>query len=220
MLSSAPKNLSPAACRSFVLAHGEPMQPPLVPEITLLLAREHINIFYETDKFQGEQPYWAFAWGGGQGLARWILDNPQAVAGKRVLDVGSGSAIEAVAAMMAGAAGAIANDTDPVSCAAALLNAQANGVTVEVSAEDLLGTDPTADVILIGDVFYMPDLVTRVDAFLERALRRGVTVFFGDRATARRPTVPMALLAEYRAPLTPELQIGYIETSRVWRLGA
>lgn len=220
MPQHAKKTLTPDACRAFVLAHGEPMQPPLVPEITLLLAREHINIFYEADKFQGEQPYWAFAWGGGQGLARWILDNPVAIAGKRVLDVGSGSAIEAIAAMKAGAASAVANDTDPVSCAAALLNAEANGVTVQVSNEDLLGADPGADVILIGDVFYLPDLVTRVDAFLERALRRGVTVLFGDRATARRPTVPMQLLAEYRAPLTPELQIGYIETSRVWRLGA
>ena len=220
MPQHAKKNLTPDACRAFVLAHGEAMQPPLVPEITLLLAREHINIFHEADKFQGEQPYWAFAWGGGQGLARWILDNPSAVAGKRVLDVGSGSAIEAIAAMKAGAASAVANDTDPVSCAAALLNAQANGVTVQVSDEDLLGTDPKADVILIGDVFYLPDLVTRVDAFLERALRRGVTVLFGDRATARHPTVPMTLLAEYRAPLTPELQIGYIETSRVWCLGA
>ncbi len=211
--------LTPAACTAFVREHAEPMQPPLVPELELLLAKQAFDIFHHAERFQGDQPYWAFAWGGGQGLARWLLDNPAAVAGKRVLDVGSGSAIEAIAAMKAGAAFAVANDTDLVSCAAAALNAAHNGVALEISSADLLGTEPDTDVILIGDVFYLPDLVTRVDAFLERAMRRGTTVYFGDRATARRPTVPMTLLAEYRAPLTPELEIGYIETSRVWRLG-
>lgn len=211
-------SITPAAARAFVLEHAEPMQPPLVPEITLLLAKQAFEIFHNAEKFQGDQPYWAFAWGGGQGLARWIIDNPHAVAGKRILDVGAGSAIEAIAAMKAGAAHAVANDTDPVSCAAAALNAEANGIALATSQEDLLGTDPDADVIFIGDVFYLPDLVTRVGAFLERATRRGTTVYFGDRATSRRPDTPMQLLAEYRAPLTPELEIGYIETSRVWRL--
>ena len=212
------KNLTPAACRAFVLQHAEPMAPPLVPELTLLLAKQAFEIFHYAERFQGDQPYWAFAWGGGQGLSRWILDNPAAFRGKRVLDVGSGSAIEAIAAAKAGAALAIANDTDPVSAAAAALNAEANGVALGISQEDLLATDPDIDVILIGDVFYLPDLVTRVGAFLERAARRGVTVYFGDRATSRRPDMAMTLLAEYRAPLTPELEIGYIETSRVWRL--
>ncbi|MEQ1716770.1 MAG: 50S ribosomal protein L11 methyltransferase [Hyphomicrobium sp.] len=211
--------LTPAACRAFVLAQAEPMQLPLVPEITLLLARQAFEIHYASQSLHGNQPYWAFAWGGGQGLARWLLDNPETVAGKRVLDVGAGSAIGAIAAMKAGARSGIANDTNPVACVAAAMNAEANGVSLGISGDDLLGDDPDADIILIGDVFYMPDLVTRVDAFLERALRRGVTVYFGDRATARRPTVPMTMLAEYRAPLTPELEIGYIETSRVWRLG-
>ena len=219
MLSTIPRPLTPQACAEFVRQHAEPMQPTLVPEITLLLAAQAFEIFHHAERFQGGQPYWAFAWGGGQGLARWLLDNPAAVAGRRVLDVGAGSALEAIAALKAGAASAVANDTDPVACAAARLNAEVNGVALGVSPDDLLGSDPDADVVLIGDVFYLPDLVTRVDAFLERAARRGVTVYFGDRATARRPTVPMTLLAEYRAPLTPELEIGYIETSRVWRLG-
>jgi predicted nicotinamide N-methyase len=105
-----------------------------------------------------------------------------------------------------------------VCAAAAQLNAALNGVEVEVSTDDLLGTDPDAQVMFIGDVFYLPELATRVEAFLERARHRGATVYFGDRATTRRPAVPMTLLAEYRAPLTPELEIGYVETSRVWRL--
>lgn len=209
---------SPTAARAFVLEHAAPMRPELVPEIALYLARQPFEIHQEAYELCGDIPFWAFAWGGGQGLARWILDNPQTVSGKRVLDIGSGSAIEAIAAMKAGAASATANDIDAVCAASATLNAEINGVTLIVSTDDLLGTDPLADVIFIGDVFYLPELAARVEAFLERAQRRGAVVYFGDRASTRRPAVPMTLLAEYRAPLTPELEIGYVETSRVWRL--
>jgi predicted nicotinamide N-methyase len=211
-------SVTPAAARAFILEHAEPMCPALVPEIALYLAKQPFDIHQDAHTLCGDIPFWAFAWGGGQGLARYILDNPHTVAGKRVLDIGAGSAIEALAALKSGARQSIANDTDLMSCAAAALNAELNRLALDVSSDDLLGTDPEADVILIGDVFYLPDLVTRVGAFLERAQRRGATVYFGDRATTRRPTVPMTLLAEYRAPLTPELEIGYVETSRVWRL--
>jgi predicted nicotinamide N-methyase len=206
------------AARAFVLAHAEPLRAALVPEIPLYLAKRPFDIHQDAYALCGDIPFWAFAWGGGQGLARFILDNPAIVAGKRVLDIGSGSAIEAIAAMRSGAAAALANDTNAVCAAAAALNADLNGVSLDISTDDLLGTDPVADVIFIGDVFYLPDLVTRVTAFLERAARRGAVVYFGDRMTTRRPPQPMTLLAEYRAPLTPELEIGYVETSRVWRL--
>lgn len=212
--------ITPAVARAFVLEHAEPMRAELVPEIELYLAKQPFDIHQDAHELCGDIPFWAFAWGGGQGLARYILDNPQAVAGKRVLDIGAGSAIEALAALKSGAKKVIANDTDLVSCAAAALNAELNRLPLDVSPDDLLGEDPDIDVILIGDVFYLPDLVTRVDAFLDRALRRGVTVYFGDRTTTKRPATPMTMLAEYRAPLTPELEIGYIETTRVWRLGA
>lgn len=212
-------NIPPAAARAFVLEHAEPMRSELVPEIELYLARQPFEIHQDAHELCGDIPFWAFAWGGGQGLARYILDNPHAVAGKRVLDIGAGSAIEALAAAKSGAKHTIANDTDLVSCAAATLNAELNHLPLDVSSDDLLGNDPGIDVILIGDVFYLPDLVTRVDAFLDRARRRGVTVLFGDRTTTKRPNTPMTLLAEYRAPLTPELEIGYVETTRVWRLG-
>lgn len=210
---------TPDVARAFVLQHTEPMRADLVPEIELHLAREPFDLHQEAYELCGDIPFWAFAWGGGQGLARYVLDNPSVVAGKRVLDIGAGSAIEAIAAMKAGAASAIANDVDTVCAAAAALNAEINHVTLGISTDDLLGTDPVADVIFIGDVFYLPELATRVDAFLERARRRGAVVYFGDRATTRHPSVPMTLLAEYRAPLTPELEIGYVETSQVWRLG-
>jgi predicted nicotinamide N-methyase len=211
--------IAPAVARAFVLEHAEPMSSELVPEIELYLAKQPFDIHQDAHELCGDIPFWAFAWGGGQGLARYILDNPHSVAGKRVLDIGAGSAIEALAASMAGAKHSIANDTDLVSCAAATLNAELNQLALDVSSEDLLGKDPDIDVILIGDVFYLPEIVTRVDAFLARALRRGATVFFGDRTTTKRPATPMTLLAEYRAPLTPELEIGYVETTRVWRLG-
>ncbi len=196
------------------------MRPTLVPELELYLAKQPFDIHQDAHELCGDIPFWAFAWGGGQGLARYILDNPQAVAGKRVLDIGAGSAIEALAAAKSGAKQSIANDTDLVSSAAAALNAELNQLALDVSSIDLLGEDPDIDVILIGDVFYLPELVTRVDAFLHRARRRGVTAYFGDRTTTQRPATPMTMLAEYLAPLTPELEIGYIETTRVWRLDA
>ncbi len=211
--------VTPAAARAFVLQHAEPMRSELVPEIELYLAKQPFDIHQDAHELCGDIPFWAFAWGGGQGLARYILDNPHTVAGKRVLDIGAGSAIEALAAAKSGAKQSIANDTDLVSCAAATLNAELNHLALDVSSDDLLGNDPGIDVVLIGDVFYFPDLVTRVDAFLDRARRRGITVLFGDRTTTKRPNTPMTLLAEYRAPLTPELEIGYVETTRVWRLG-
>lgn len=215
-----PSLLTPTAARAFVLEHAEPMRPTLVPELELYLAKQPFDIHQDAHELCGDIPFWAFAWGGGQGLARYILDNPQAVAGKRVLDIGAGSAIEALAAAKSGAKQSIANDTDLVSSAAAALNAELNQLALDVSSIDLLGEDPDIDVILIGDVFYLPELVTRVDAFLGRARRRGVTAYFGDRTTTRRPATPMTMLAEYLAPLTPELEIGYIETTRVWRLDA
>ncbi len=216
---TTPTSVTPAAARAFILEHAEPMRPTLVPEIALYLAKEPFDIHQDAHDLCGDIPFWAFAWGGGQGLARYILDNRHTVAGKRVLDIGAGSAIEAIAAMMAGAASAVANDIDPVCAAAAELNAGLNRIALDVSTDDLLGTAPDADVIFIGDVFYLPEIATRVEAFLDLARRRGAVVYFGDRATTRRPAVPMTLMAEYRAPLTPELEIGYVETSRIWRLG-
>ena len=133
-------------------------------------------------------------------------------------DIGSGSALTAIAARRAGANRVIAADTDPMACAAAALNATVNGAEIETSVDDLLGSDLDTDVILIGDLFYEPDLVTRVSGFLERAARRGTSVLFGDRATARRPPLGFSAVAEYSAALTPHLEIGYVDQARIWRL--
>lgn len=195
----------------------------LVPEITLHLARHARDIFVAADDFMdgrlGARPYWAYAWPGGQGLARYILDHPELVAGKRVLDLGSGSAIGAIAALKAGAASALAADIDPLADAAAKLNALANGVVLATTTEDILGQLPETDILLIGDLVYEPDLQMRVSATLDDAAERGIPVLYGDRTTARRPRKDFVLLADYEAPLTPALVDDFIERARVWQLG-
>lgn len=203
---------------AFFRRHTEPGRTLLVPEIVLQLARDPIGIFQEAERIGALQPFWAFAWPGGQGLARWLLDNPEAIAGKKVLDVGAGTGISSIATMMAGARHVIANDTDPLACAAACLNAKLNGIAIEVCSNDLLDDAPDADLILIGDLFYLPEIAARVSVFLATAARRGIPVIYADRTTGSRPQAPLALLAGYRAPLTPAMQIGYTEDCKVWRI--
>ena len=194
----------------------------LVPEVRLYLARDARLIFSAAESFLdgglGSRPYWSFAWPGGQGLARYLLDNPQLVAGKRVLDLGAGSALGAIAAMKAGARSALASDIDPLAVVAGRLNAEANGVSVDVTSADLLGSKPEADVVLIGDLVYEPDLQIRVGALLEAARTAGIPVLYADRTSARRPRHNFSLLAEYEAPLTPALVDDFIERARVWSL--
>jgi predicted nicotinamide N-methyase len=210
--------LSAADTDAFVRRHTVLTPVLLLPDIVLNLAAEPIGIFEAADAIGAERPYWAFAWPGGQALVRWLLDNPAEVTGRRVLDLGSGSGLGSIAALKAGAAAAIANDTDPLACAAARLNATRNGVALHVSQDDLLGDDPEVDLVLIGDLFYEPELATRVTAFLERAARRGADVLFADRTTSRRPPLQFEQLAEYVAPLTPDMEVAYAESARVWRL--
>ena len=207
---------------SFIRAHTVASAPPLVPEIELHLARDSREIFQEADDYEraGERwrPYWAFAWPGGQALARHILDNPTLVKGCRVADIGAGSGIAAIAARMAGAREATAFDPDPLAGAVAGLNARHNDIEMSVRVEDPLGEAPDADLILIGDLVYEPELETRVTGFLEAARRNGTRVLFGDRTTSRRPPLGFSLLGEYRAPLSPALEESHIEHARVWIL--
>ena len=193
----------------------------LVPEIGLRLATTPREILREAAVNRdppGVPPYWAFAWPGGQALARYILDNPDEVAGKRVLDVGAGSGIAAIAAMRAGAALGIANDIDPVAATAASLNAEGNGVRLEVSCQDLLGGYPPAGLLIIGDLVYEPRLEQRVTSFLRAAMARGIPVLFGDRSTSRMPALPFRQIGQYDTIVAPPLEDGWVEVARVWRL--
>ncbi len=207
---------------AFVVAHTEIVAPPLVPEIRLRLASSPRGIFVAADHFMdsglGARPYWAYAWPGGQGLARYILDNPGIVRGKRVVDIGSGSGISSIACMMAGAASVVAADIDPIATAAAVLNAMINGVTIDVTTRDLLGASIDADLVIIGDLVYEPDLKIRVASVIDTALGAGVCVLYGDRTSARRPPHAFQLLQDYEAPLTPPLVEDFIERARVWQL--
>ena len=155
---------------AFVRNNTLPMTPPLVPEIVLHLATEVVPIWKKTEEELAEMgvppPYWAFAWAGGQALARYLIDNPGLVAGKRVLDIGSGSGLVGIAAAKAGASTVLAADIDAFSLAAIALNAAANGVTLQITGEDRIGGPAPFDVILVGDLFYERPLAERLLAWL------------------------------------------------------
>lgn len=206
----------------FVARETDLVASALVPEVRLHLARAPRDIFVAADTLMdgglGSRPYWAFAWPGGQGLARYILDNPALVRGRDVLDIGAGSGLGGIAALMAGARSALAADIDPLAVAACRVNATANNVSLAITQEDLLGEPPEADVIVVGDLVYEPDLQMRVGAFLDAAVAAGALVLYGDRTSARRPRRKLALLADYEAPLTPPLVDDFVERARVWRL--
>jgi predicted nicotinamide N-methyase len=193
----------------------------LVPEIKLHLATTPREILRESavNKInRSEPPYWAFAWPGGQALARFILDNPELVAGKHVLDVGAGSGLASIAAVKAGASVAIANDIDPFSSAVAEMNGAANSADIEASTEDLLDRSVKAGLIVIGDLVYETHLEQRVSAFLLRAQAAGIPLLFGDRVSMRLPALPFKQIAEYETVVAPPLEEGYVEIARVWHL--
>jgi predicted nicotinamide N-methyase len=211
------------ALEAIVAETTEPMRPPALPELTLHLAREPLGIWQEVHERclieQARRPFWAFAWPGGQAMARHLLDNRAIVTGRSVLDLGTGSGIAAIAAAKAGARRVVANDIDVLAVAAARLNARLNAVDLDLSADDLLGGAPSGvDVVLLADVVYEPELKMRVAGFLDDARRRGITVLFGDRGTTELPFSPIAKLAEHAVPPFPELQVGQLERGIVWRL--
>jgi predicted nicotinamide N-methyase len=218
----------PASSLAFIRANTRLLAPPLVPEIRLHLAEESVPIWQKTEEELGEMnvppPYWAFAWAGGQALARYLLDNPGLTAGKRVLDLGSGSGLTAIAVMKAGAASVLAADIDQFALAAAKLNAEVNGVAIDITAGDLLGSAGggqekiQADVVLVGDLFYERQLADRVLAYIEAAAKGGALILIGDPKRSYFPAGKFTLAAEYQVPVTRELEDAEIKRTSVWRL--
>jgi predicted nicotinamide N-methyase len=207
----------------FIRANTKLLGVPLVPEIRLHLAEESLPIWQSTEEELGAMnlppPYWAFAWAGGQALARYLLDNPSLIAGQRVLDIGAGSGLVAIAAAKAGAARVLAADIDAFALAAIELNAAANDVDVEKTGEDLLDTSPsTFDVVLAGDLFYERPLAERVLTFVETATTRGALVFAGDPRRGYFPSDRFRQLALYAVPVTRELEDAEIKRAAVWQL--
>lgn len=179
-------------------------QPPSVPELRLLLAEDAIVWWARMEAEAGTKltaPFWATAWPGGQAVARYVLDHPATVAGRRILDLASGSGLAAIAAAMVGAAAVTANDIDPYALAAVTLNARSNSVTVTTCHADLLdGDGGEADVVLAGDVFYHEALAERVWPFLQRAATRGAHVLIGDPGRQYLPQSGLTTVANYPAP--------------------
>ena len=210
-----------ASAAAFIRANTKLLSPPLVPEIQLHLAEESLPIWQKTEEELGETnlppPYWAFAWAGGQALARYLLDNPQLVRGKRVLDLGSGCGLSAIAALKAGATSVVASDIDTMALAATGLNAAANVTAIETVADDLLAAAPagTFDVILVGDLFYERELASRVLTFIEAA-HAAALILIGDPKRNYFPNGRFEVAAEYHVPVTRELEDAEIKKTAVW----
>lgn len=214
---------TPEGRRAFILANTRLQTPPHTPELTLRLADEITPIWRMTEEALEQiglpPPFWAFAWAGGQALARYILDHPQIVAGKRVIDFASGSGIVAIAAAKAGAAQVLAADIDPFCGAALAANAEANGVSCDFTDADLLDSPPPpADVILAGDICYEKPLAARVLAWLGAARGAGATVLIGDPGRSYFPREGLDKLAEYQVPTTRELEDMEVKKTAVWAL--
>jgi predicted nicotinamide N-methyase len=206
----------------FVRAHTRLAPVPLVPELILHQADEPITLWEKTEARGGEQPppFWAFAWAGGQALARHVLDAPELVAARDVLDLATGSGLVAIAAARAGARPVTANDIDPLSLAAARANAAVNGVDVRFVEGDLLDTDDRYAVILAGDVFYSREMSGRVLPFLRRAAVRGTLVLVGDPGRAYLPTDGMLARASYDVPVPESLESVAVRHTTVWQVRA
>ncbi len=207
---------------AFVRAETRVLPVPYAPEIRLHLADEAIPLWEKTEEQLAEvglpPPFWAFAWAGGQALARYILDTPDIVRGKRVLDFASGSGLCGIAAAMAGASRVEAADIDAFAVAAIGLNAQENGVAIEVLHTDLIGTDAGWDVVFAGDIFYERDTAARVFGWLDGLHKRGVMVLIGDPGRSYLPKDRLEAIAEYQVPVTRVLEDSDVKKSSVWRI--
>ncbi len=205
---------------AFVRAHA-PLRPaPLTPELALHLADESIPLWAKTEEELAAErlppPFWAFAWAGGQALARYVLDHPQSVRGRHVLDFGAGCGMAGVAAARAGAARVEASEIDPFAIAAVEANAEANGVRVEARLADLIGVDEGWDVVLAGDVAYEAGPARAIFGWLAGLAARGADVLVGDPGRSFLPRTRLAPLATYTAPVSRELEDLEQRRTTVW----
>ena len=195
---------------AFVAAHTAIARPAMVPEIPLYLATEITPIWQATESWLGEQgiepPFWAFAWPGSQALARWVLDDPARVAGKRVLDFAAGGGLAAIAAALAGAALVEAAEIDPLAHAAIRLNARLNGVQVLEAPGDVVGTACRWDTVLAGDVCYEAPMTRHILPWLRGLAAAGAEVILADPGRAYVPSEGLSPVARYRVPVTRELE--------------
>ena len=207
----------------FIRENTRLQRVPHAPEISLWLADEITPIWRLTEEELGEMglppPFWAFAWAGGQALARYLLDHPHEVAGKRVLDFAAGSGLVGVAAMKAGAADCLCADIDPFCEAAVAANARANAVALTFVGHDLLqAPPPDVDVICAGDICYEKPMTDAVLSWLGQAREQGARVLIGDPGRTYFPRTGLDFLAEHQVPTTRELEDLEIKRSSVWAM--
>ncbi len=216
----------------FIRANTAVAAPPLVPEIRLWLASEALALWQAGEAELAASglapPYWAFAWAGGQALARYLLDHPDRAAGRRVLDFAAGSGLQAIAAAKAGAAAVTASEIDPFAAAAIGLNAGLNRVRVAVVAADVIGIDGAADapnaasadwdLVLAGDVFYERALAARLEPWLRRLAERGATVLVGDPGRAFLPKAGLERLIAYGVKTDRALEDTDLRNAVVWKV--
>jgi predicted nicotinamide N-methyase len=210
--------------KRFILENTSVQTPPHVPEVRLHLADEAHDLWHRTEDELAQTglppPFWAFAWAGGQGLARHVLDSPALVRGKRVIDFASGSGLVGIAAKLAGAASVTCNDIDPFASEAASLNMAINGVLLTTDPADMTGSDVRADVLLAGDVFYDRALAEKLTPWFDKLAGLGVTVLIGDPGRAYLPKSRLEALAEYQVPVTRALEDAEVKRAIVWRFCA
>jgi predicted nicotinamide N-methyase len=207
--------------RAFIFTNTRLIAPPLTPEIRLRLADEAVPIWQKTEEELGAMglppPFWAFAWAGGQALARYVLDHAQLVEGKRVLDFASGSGLVAIATAKAGAAEVTASDIDAFAIAAIEANAAENDVAVTPRLENLIGADNGWEVVLAGDIAYEKDFADAAMDWLASLARRGATVLIGDPRRSYLPLDRLDCEVEYSVPVTRELEDSEIKRTGVFR---
>jgi predicted nicotinamide N-methyase len=213
---------------TIILANTELSAVPLVPEVQIYQASEPIGMWEHTERATGatclDPPFWAFAWAGGRALARYLLDHPVVVRGRRVIDIASGSGLVAIAAAKAGAATVTAYDIDPLAAAAVALNARANQVAVASVCTDVFNGDgprPAAgDLVLVADAFYERDLAAKVTSFLEHARGCGAAILAGDFGRTYLPRDQLVALAAYDVPGLLVLEGSDIKRTTIWTLRA
>ena len=214
--------VTPDERRRFILAHTTAEAPPLVPELVLRTGGPAMSLWEAaalTDQRPAvPPPYWAYAWAGGQALARHLLDHPELVRGRGVADIGSGGGIVAIAAARAGAARVTAIDLEVFAIETCRLNAAANVVTLDLVEADPIGTDDGWDVVLVGDLWYEEELAARMAPWLRALVARGAVVLTGDPGRAHLPADGLVELGRYDVPTPEDLEDVTSKSVRVLRL--
>ncbi len=207
---------------AFIKRQTRLLAPSLVPEVRLYLADEAVPLWQATEDLLREQnvppPYWAFAWPGGQALARLLLDRPDLARGRRVVDFGAGCGVAAIAAVKSGAAAVVAAEIDPVAQAALRLNALANQVDFAIAEGDITAAPVAADLLLIGDMCYEKPLAERVTRWACAAVAAGVTVLLADPGRAYRPVDGLVELARYTVPTSLDLEDRTERETIIWQM--